>query len=385
VTRPIAIVVGFIGKLPMAGMTLYNLHYIAGLQDLGYDVHYVERQNGPQDYYNPEQNVMTAEIDYGIAYTKSILETFGIGAKRTSVIDADQGCRESGWQALNGAISDAAFILDLADATWFDELDRCPRRAFVDGDPLFTQAAMLNEGDVAMKIANYNTLFTYCTRMGKPDCLVPDAGRQWIPTRPVVCTRLWTVELPENPASLPVSNLMNWSAGAEIELGGRKFAQKGPELERFIDMPSLAGDTFVLAIGGPAPRDRLREHGWTLTDPIAVTRTLDSYRDFIIESRADFGIAKHAYVASRSGWFSDRSVCYLASGRPVMHQDTGFSEWLPVGEGVFSFSTPNDVLAALSELGGNYAQHVNSARRIAEEHFEAKKVIGQMLDTAGFR
>jgi len=386
-TRPLAVVVGFIGKLPMAGMMLYNLHYILGLQDLGYDVHYVEQQNSVEDYYDPRLNEMTGSVAYGAAYVRSNLEPFGIGADRFSVIDIDRRCHGSGWHGLEAALGKADFVLDLADATWFDELERCPKRAFVDGDPVFTQAAMLSGGSLANAISKYDVLFTYCARLGKPDCLVPSAGREWIASRPVVCTRLWNADVPHDPALLPITSLMNWSAGADLELHGQVYRQKGPELERFMALPVLARGPFVLALGGGEPnlRERLCEHGWAIVDPLSVTATFETYRDFINGSRADCGIAKHAYVASRSGWFSDRATCYLASGRPVLHQDTGFDDWLPVGEGIFVFATVPEALDAIKELDANYALHARAARAVAEEHFEARTVIGRMLDEAAFR
>jgi hypothetical protein len=385
--RPLAVVVGFIGKLPMAGMMLYNLHYILGLQDLGYDVHYVEQQNSAEDYYDPRLNEMTSSVIYGREYVRSNLDTFGIGVDRFSIIDIDRSCHGSGWDGLEAALAKADFVLNLADATWFDELERCPKRAFVDGDPVFTQAAMLSGGPLANTISKYEVLFTYCNRMGKADCFVPSAGREWFATRPVVSTRLWRADVPEDPALLPMTNLMNWSAGAEPELRGQIYRQKGPELERFITIPLLARGPFVLALGGGdlEPRQRLRQNAWIIVDPLSITASFEAYSGFINRSRADFGIAKHAYVASRSGWFSDRATCYLASGRPVLHQDTGFDDWLPVGEGVLIFATIPEALDALKELDANYAQHARAARSIAEEHFEARTVIGRMLDEAAFR
>src|SRR5262249_22768768 len=126
-------------------------------------------------------------------------------------------------------------------------------------------------------------------------------------------------------------------------------------------------------------------HGWRLVNPLEATRTIESYSTFIAESWADFGIAKHAYVASRSGWFSDRSTCFLAAGRPVLHQDTGCSDWLPTGEGVILFSDAESALEGLCEIEKDYPRHSRAARVLAEQYFEAQTVIGRMLEDAGFR
>jgi hypothetical protein len=385
VTAPLAVVVGFIGKLPVAGMALYNLHYIAGLQELGYEVHYVERQNRPLEYYDPATDAMTDALSAGLPFLESVLTEFGVSREEWSLIDLAGTCHGSGWARLDQAISRADFVLNLADATWFDSLERCPRRAFVDGDPLFTQVAMLTGGKTADALARYPVLFTYCTRMGAGDCTVPDAGRRWHATRPVTATRRWVPDRPRTADRLPVTTIMNWQAWSTVEWDGRSYGQKGPELERLMDLPARTGQRIVLAMGGPAPRKRLMEQGWELANPLEVSGSLAAYRAFIAGSKADLGIAKHAYVASRSGWFSDRSTCYLAAGRPVLHQETGFTDWLPGGEGVFAFSDADGLLDALGALDRDYDRHARAARAIAEEYFEARHVIGRMLDQAGFR
>jgi hypothetical protein len=382
-TAPLAVVVGFAGKWPLAGLMLYNLHYLAGLAELGYEVHYVERQNGPHDYYDPRSDELTADVGEGFASLEAVLPTVGIGPGRFSLIDLEGDCHGAGWEALNHALDRARFVLTLADPTWFDELERCPRRAFVDGDPLFTQAAMLAGDPGHRALERYEVLFTYGTRMGESGCEVPDAGRRWIPTRPVVATRLWDVGPLGMGGDAPVTTVMNWSASADVRLDGQVYGQKGRELEGLIDLPARTERPFVLAPGGQAPRDHLRAEGWQLANPLEVTGSFDAYRAFIADSYADLGIAKHAYVASGSGWFSDRSTCYLGSGRPVLHQETGFSEWLPTGEGVFAFSSAEDVVEALERIEGDYERHARAARAIAEEHFEARTVIARMLEEAG--
>lgn len=382
--KPLAILVGFIGKHPVAGMTLYNLHHILGLQALGYDVHYVERQNVPNEYYNPVTDSWSDDPSYAVGYLESALSQFGIAQGCYTLIDRHDQCHRSDWQTLRTALDRAEFVLTLADPTWFDELGRCPRRAFIDGDPMLTQVAMQEESGPEAKVADhYDVLFTYGMRMGSQGCTIPSLNRKWLPARAVVATRLWKSE-PVSPR-FPITTVMNWAAGPDITYGGRKYGHKGREFERFIDLPSLVSREFLVAAGGPTPKAHLLAHGWRLANPLAISKTIEAYQRFISDSWADFGIAKHAYVASRSGWFSDRSTCYLAAGRPVLHQETGFSDWLPTGEGVFSFSTVEDVLTALKQLEANYERHAQAARRIAEEHFEASVVIGRMLDEAGFR
>jgi hypothetical protein len=374
----IAVVVGFVVKSPVAGMALYNLHYVAGLRELGYDVHYVERLNAPGECYDPGRDMFGDDPTYGIDWLRDAMTRVPAVATSWTLIDRAGTYHGAGRQELVAILERAAFVLTLADPTWFDDLEHCPRRAFVDGDPLFTQAALrLPDSAKSLALAHYPTLFTYWTRQGAADTTVPKAGREWISTTAVVATSLWRTTAVR--ADAPVTTVMNWGAWGEIELDGRLYGHKSREFARIADLPHRVARRFVIAVGGPAPKAELVAQGWTLANPLEATQSIASYRNFIDGSYADLGIAKHAYVASRSGWFSDRSLCYLASGRPVLHQDTGFPDWLEAGRGVFAFSDVDDVVAALATLERDHARHAAAARALAEDRFEARKVIAQML------
>jgi hypothetical protein len=383
--KPIGVVIGAVGKLPYAGIGFYYLHHVTGLLKLGYDVYYVERQNRDFDSYDPVRDEMTSDPTYALGYLADVLPRFGIDADHYAFIDRSGACTGIGWSRLRRVLSDADFVLSAADPTWFDDLERCPRRVYVDGDPMFTQVAMATGiGPRAEAAKRYTSLFTYATRIGKADCTVPSAGRRWMAARPVVDTRYWTVT--DGSASLPVTALMHWAAGKDVEVDGRTYGHKNREVEKLIDLPRRTTRPLRLAVGGAGvPKQRLAESGWPLVGALAETQTIDSYQHFISASSADLGIAKHAYVASRSGWFSDRSTCFLASGRPVLHQDTGCGEWLPVGEGVLLFSDMDSLIAALDSLAAHYAAHAHAARAMAEEHFEASTVLRKMLEAADLR
>ncbi len=382
-SKPIAVVVGFIGKLPLAGMALANLHTMAGLEGLGYQVHYVERQNGSGDCYDPRSNEMTDDPTAALAFLQGVLPRYGLAASDYSFVDVNGICHGSGWSRLRDVLSRASFVLDMGDATWFDELSLCPRRGFIDVDPMFTQLQLLaGEGRKAESTKHYDTAFSHGVRIGMPDCSIPAAGRRWIPARTAVATRFWKADT--QGASEPITTLMNWTSGREVTHEGRSYGYKNREFDRFMTLPSRTRWSCVVAMGGGAPRDRLGELGWQLVSPLAVTGTIDAYQAFIAGSAADFGVAKHAYVESQCGWFSDRSTCYMAAGRPVLHQDTGIGDWLPVGEGVLLFSTLDEAVERLRELELDYARHARAARAIAEEHFEASAVLGKMLSDAGW-
>ena len=383
-SAPTAVLVGFIAKLPYGGMALYNLHYLVGLLELGYDVHYVERVNTPYECYDPSTDTSGDDVTYGVRYLHERLAAIGLRPEQSSVIGHDGRCHGAGWDELSAVLGRADFVLTIADLTWFDELAACDRRLFVDGDPVFTQAGVLESASDAERLAGYDTLFTYATRLGQPDCLVPDAGRSWLPTTPVVATSVWPEPSPPS-ADAPVTALLHWKAAKGVVLDGQEFGHKDRQFAMYADLPRRLGRRCRLAVGGNAPRDELADRGWELADPLASTLELTDYRRFIDASVADFGVAKHAYVASRSGWFSDRSLCFMAAGRPVLHEDTGFTDWLPGEKGVVAFTDLDTAVDAASRVLADAAGHGREARRLACEVFEARTVVGDMLDRAGLR
>ena len=350
-----AVFIGFIGKLPLAGMALANVHYIAGLQSLGYEVHYVERQNVPGDCYDPATNLMTDSPGPALRFLEDTLSILAIDEMHWSFIDHDNRCHGSGWARLREVLAGASFVLNISDPTWFDELEICPNRAFVDTDPMFTQVEMMSPGGRrAQTLAHYPTLFTEGVRIGATDCAIPAVGRQWIPTRPVVATQLLKPEV--SGKGLPVTTLMNWRSGPDFVFEGRTYGYKDREFEKFVELPRRFAWPCVVAMGGPAPRQRLKDLGWQLKSALEVTRTLGAYEEFIAGSSVDFGVVKHTYVESRCGCFSDRSLCYMAAGRPVLHQDTGFDDWLPVGRGVLKFSNLAELVAGLRDVKMDYTR-----------------------------
>jgi hypothetical protein len=363
---------------------MYYVHHVLGLLELGYRVHYVERQNRDGETYDPSVNAMTDRPDFALGYLSTVADRFGFG-DHWSFIDRAGVCHGAGWGALRAALDDADFVLTVADPTWFDDLGRCERRLFIDGDPLFTQVAFVTgEGSRAEPPHHYDTLFTYAVRIGTDDCLVPDGGRDWLPARPVVATSHWECGPP--PPGAPFAALMHWAAGSEVCHDGRTFGHKDREFARIARLPAQRGGDYLLAASGRGvPRDALAGDGWTVVNPLSRTATPDDLARFIAGSRADIGVAKHAYVASRSGWFSDRSTCFLAAGRPVLHQDTGYADWLPADAGVIPFDDLESLIEGLDRVDRDYGRHADAARRLAEEHFEARAVIADMLAAAGVR
>jgi len=172
---------------------------------------------------------------------------------------------------------------------------------------------------------------------------------------------------------------MRWDGFQDATYQGKTYGQKDQELARFLDLPRRTAQRFRIALNGP---ETLAEYGWEIVPGEIATRTPQAYRQFIQQSRAEFGVAKQGYVKMRGGWFSDRSVCYLSSGLPLLIQDTGLSDWLPVGAGVVTFQDFPEILSGIEQINDNYEEHRRAARKLAEEYFSTEKVLPALLEAA---
>jgi hypothetical protein len=365
---------GIIARYPFGGVTWCSLMYMLGLRALGHEVLYIEDTG--ECIYDPEQNTRSEDPSYGTRYIHNALEPFGFG-DRWTFVNFDGSYHGVGRDAVRAFCADAELFINLSGGSWFwrDEYRAIPRRIFIDSDPVFTQLA-LAKGDAWYVdfFRGFDHLFTFGANIGTPASAVPDGGFRWHHTWQPVVTELWRAADP--PADDRFTTVMTWKIESFTDVDGNK----DKEFVKFIDLPSRTPHRFRLAVNGP--QTLLRQYGWETVDAMGVSRSLWDYRSFIQGSRGEFGVAKHAYVANRSGWFSDRTECYLAAGRPVIVQDTGWSAHLPAGVGLLPFSTPEEALAALDQVSADWATHARAAAAIAQEHFDSSRVLPPLLDRA---
>jgi hypothetical protein len=261
---------------------------------------------------------------------------------------------------------------------WFTEI---PRRAFIDTDPVFTQLGHLMDPATRNLALKHSSFFSFGENIHTGHSTIPDDQILWQPTRQPVVLDAWPVT--PGPQDGKFTTVMQWDSYAVCEYNGSRYGMKSESFRPYMNLPLQVGPIFELAIGSPTtPRDLLISRGWTLSNPLEVTRDPWTYQSYIQESKAEFSVAKHGYVISRSGWFSERSAAYLASGRPVVIQDTGFSEWLETGSGVIAFTTPEEALAGIEEINNRYKFHCRQAREIAEEYFDAREVLYNLVQCA---
>ena len=380
---PRVLVLGIAAQYPMAGVAWQAIHYLLGLAALGCDVYYVEDSGAPP--YDPASGGIGPDARPNVAYLAAAMRRIDF-AERWAYWDAQADC----WHGLGQArvaelYRSAEVIFNLCGATRpRAEHRQGARLCYVETDPMVEQMRVANgEAESIAFLGGHDVLFTYGELLGTPSCAIPAERFRWIATRPPVVLDQWR---PGAPGRFFCSVATWENKGKDVQFRGETYHwSKHLNFLRMIDVPRLTGEPFQLAMDplDPAVCRSLGAHGWELTDPRPISADIDVYRGYVESARAEFTVAKDIYVRPRSGWFSDRSVCYLAAGKPVVTQETGFSESIPSGRGLVAFSTLQEAVEAVRAVVADYAAHTRAARAIAAEHFAAERVIGKMLTAVG--
>jgi hypothetical protein len=370
---------GTIGLSGLGGQAWAVLQYLLGLRALGHDVYYLEDCGRSSWVYIWEKEEWTHELDYPAAYVNACLEPFGFG---------ERWIYRDNYRSLGMPLERFLAICAAADLlimravpfwNWRKEYEGPRRRAFIDVDPGFTQITLAN-GDRGWVegVARADRRFTYGQRIGAADCPIPSAGGPWLKTLPPVFLPEWPVAQGD---AMQFTSVMRWQGFREVTWNGVAYGQRDKEFPKFFDLPRQTAQKFRIAQMGIKPEE-LTSRGWEAVHGEIVSKSPASYREFIQQSRAEFSVPKSGYVQMRGGWFSDRSVCYLASGRPVLIEDTGLSDWLRVGEGLVIFGDLPGAIDGVNRVNAAYEQQRHAARKLAEEVFATERVLPQFLDAA---
>jgi len=384
------IVTGLVGTYPVGGVAWDYLQYVVGFRALGCEVYYLEDTG--QWLYDPAAETFTEDAGGNVRFLAASLAMLDPGmAERWSLRAPDGVHHGLDARAVERVCAGADLFLNLSGSCWLREAYRSARvKAYVDTDPGYSQAKLVaveaGTADASVRfsvdlIRQHDVFFTLGEAIGTPGCTIPTAGIRWLPTRQPIALAMWPVRAA--PAGA-FTTVMSW----KIEplpptLDGRVYGGKDVEFARFMQLPSRTPETLEMALAGAAPRAEIAAAGWRLRDARPVSATMGSYRDYLLGSRGELSVAKNAYVATRSGWFSTRSAAYLACGKPVVVQDTGFPAYIPTGPGLHAFTTPENAVAALAAIRGDYAGACRHAREIAETHFRAERVCERLLADAG--
>jgi hypothetical protein len=381
------VVLGTLASDPYAGMAWMHMQIVVGLRRLGQDAYYFETTSAWP--YDPVRQSRVADSDYSVAYVARVAQSFGLHdrwAYRRSYGDKS-------WFGLDRAhaealLADADLVLNVAGATRLAEEGlRVGRLVFFGTDPVYHEIAFSNGNeDIRTLVEEHDEFVTYGENIGSPDCPVPPLGPLRARTRQPVLLDLWASGGPTNPS---FTTVCNWRQdGRDVDFQGETYYwSKHLEFLKFIDLPRRVRPPLELAMGLASldsdVKPMLESHGWRLVDAHRFTTDPWPYRDYVRASTGEFTVAKDQNVRLRSGWFSERSACYLAAGRPVIAQDTAFGKFLPIGEGLFAFNTLDDILAAFEAVHCDYQRHSRAARQIAEEYFCAETVLAKLLDDLG--
>jgi hypothetical protein len=376
----VIIFAGTIGRFPVGGHAWIDMQYLLGLRALGHDVYYLEECGAESWVYDWRAGALTTDLAYPTDYVRACLEPAGLG---------DRWIYRAGDRAVGMPPSELLEVCRCADllivrgaplGVWREEHRWPRRRAFVDVDPGFTQIRLAKgQPDLVETVARCERAFTIAQRIGAPDCSVPAVGIGWLRTLSPVHLPAWPPV--DDGAASRFTTIMQWRSYHDVEYGGVRYGNKEREFPRYMDLPRHTAQPLQLALTG-APAHAFRQHGWEVVEGWAASLTPEAYQRYVQRSRAELCVAKHGYVATRAGWFSDRSVCYLASGRPVLVQDTGLEDWLPTGEGLLVFGDPPGALRGIDAINADYGRHRAAARRLAEEYFAADRVLPAFLDAA---
>jgi hypothetical protein len=381
------VVLGYMGACPLAGVVWQHIHYIVGLERLGHEVYYVE--DTARYPYNPAKRTVEDDYSHAAATLASLAQRFGFRdrwAFRARYLDGQPTAGLSSAR-LRELYREADAILNVCGSHELNEdLLESRRLILVESDPGFQQIRVDN-GDAAAlaELKRYQRLFTFGESIGTERFPVPLHGLEWLPTRQPVVTSLWEPRsAPE--AGAPYSTVTNWSASQSMSWRGKPYHwSKSAEFMKFVDAPVLTKQAFELASDIPDGNTRalFERHGWRLVHPDSFNYDLDAYRSYIQAAKGEFTATKEIVVVLDTAWFSDRSVCYLAAGRPVITEETGFTRLYGGERGLFGFRNMDDIVEAAKRIAADYPLHSRAARDIARETFEAGKVLASLLERAG--
>jgi hypothetical protein len=386
------VVGGYIGLFPTGGVAWDYLQYPLGLKLMGHDVYYIEDTLSYPSYQ--KNSLAWDDASDCIQYLKVLMESYGFEnrwAYRDIASNKSYGLSE---EKIKEICASADVFINISCSTFLrEEYMKIPKRILIDSDPMFTQIQYQLElaGDNDSKvwstksmIENHTHLFSFGENIHSSECLIPRLSVSWLTTRQPICLDLWNNHNPVYGSSY--TSIMNWSVRKRLIYDDIEWGQKDIEFDKFKSIPNLLTKIkFEVIVNkgldnhGTFNKDELESLSWKLLDPDTVSNA-EEYRAFIFQSKAEFSVAKETYVKAKTGWFSCRSACYLAAGKPVITQETGWSKYVPSGEGLFAFDSIASAREALEQVDKNYKYHSARALEIAQEYFDSNKVLNQMLE-----
>lgn len=384
----IAVVAGAIATYPLGGVAWDYGQYAVGLEKLGFEVYYLEDTG--LWMYDAHTQDRTEDCSYGLNFLRASLQRLSPSlADRWHFRAADDRTYGLDASSLRDIVLEADLFLNISGMCLLrDEYMRCRRKALIDTDPGWNHFVGYPRADMARlppgvnRFRAHDVFYTYAERLGRTGCRLRDFEIQWHPTRPPVVVDAWA----KGDKGAVWTTVLSWNAyETPIAHDGELYGSKDMQFPAVEDLPLATGVPCQIASTDipPLHREHLRRRGWSVIDSVHLSATAEAYRQYIQNSRGEFSVAKNVYVATKSGWFSCRSVCYLASSRPVILEDTGFSEIIATGTGLLTFTNLKEACQAITKVEEGYDEHCRAAREVAEGYFDSDVVLGEMLDRAG--
>jgi hypothetical protein len=383
---PTAIVSGALAQVPgNGGLAWFHLQLLLGLRRLGWDVLFLDRIE-PGQCVDDAGRFVAAGESVNARWLSALMRRFGLGGAWSLDVSGRENLGAPREHVLRVA-GEAALLLNVMGYTRDEAvLGRVRRRVFVDIDPGFPQ--MWRELGLHDAFAGHDAFVTMGMNVGRPNCSIPTCGLHWVAMpQPVVLERWPVAPAPADEA--PFTSIGAWRGpNGPVEYQGRTYGLRAHEFRRFVELPGMCPtEKFEMALdihaGDAKDREALLRNGWRLVEPRAVAGSPEDYRNYVGRSRGEFMVPKQMYVATHSGLLSDRSAYYLASGRPVLARDTGLDGVFPLGEGLLTFTTPDEAADGVARVRADYPRHAKAARAVAEECFDSDKVLRRMLDQLG--
>lgn len=379
------VVLGLVGQFPFAGIAWQLIHHLVGLQQLGFDVYYIEDTGTAP--YDPRVKNGANDCTYSVHFIAETMRRIGLEdswAYHNGPTGQWYGLSEDRIQEL---FASAVCVVNLCGASNPTTLTFQPKGKllYLETDPVLNQVR-LAQGDAAtfQYLDAHDVHITYGENLGEADCPIPLPHFVWYKTRPPVVVDLWPLQA--DTTCRRFTTIATWhNRGKDLLFRGEAYYwSKQRNFLALADLPRHTSQKLEIAteIDNPEELETFQRQGWILVDPLTVSQDIDIYHQYVDSARGEFTVSKDVVVRTRSGWFSDRSVCFLAAGKPVVTQETGFSKYIPTGRGLFGFSTEEDIVAAIDAINRDYLIHARAAREIACEYFSADKLLRQMLKDA---
>ncbi len=373
------IVGAYMVRYPLGGMMSWIFQHLVGFKALGHEVYFVEKYVYENSCYNPVDRTMSNDCSYGVKMVADLLATAGL---RDNWCFVDQEGNYFGMpkKKIETVFKSADCYIDLGTQNgWEEESSNCRFRVLIDGEPGYSQIHYLNNDELTQKYSRYNYFFTNGYNIGRNGNPVPTGNISWKHMYSPVHADMFKVSTPGREA--PFTTVMNWQSHKPISYKGKEYGQKDIEFKKFIQLPTLVDATIEVAVSGKnIPSGLLENYKWNVINGAVATKTYESFCSYIEKAKAEFSVCKNVFVALNTGWFSDKSAAFLAAGRPVVLQDTGFSAHLPCGLGLFAVNNIDEAKNAINEIENDWEKHSKAAREIAMECLDTRVVLKKFMN-----